>query len=33
VNRPQYIYGPAQGKSYLAFFFDRITRGRPVLEI
>mmetsp|Transcript_5849 Transcript_5849/g.17515 ORF Transcript_5849/g.17515 Transcript_5849/m.17515 type:complete len:355 (+) Transcript_5849:1457-2521(+) len=28
--RPQYIYGPAQGKSYLAFFFDRITRGRPV---
>lgn len=28
--RPQYIYGPAQGKSYLAFFFDRITRDRPV---
>ncbi|KAL1500200.1 hypothetical protein AB1Y20_012869 [Prymnesium parvum] len=29
--RPQYIYGPKQGKSYLAYFFDRITRGRPVL--
>ena len=28
--RPQYIYGPAQGKSYLAYFFDRITRGQPV---
>ena len=28
--RPQYIYGPAQGKSYLAFFFDRLTRDRPV---
>jgi len=28
--RPQYIYGPKQGKSYLAFFFDRLTRGRPV---
>lgn len=28
--RPQYIYGPAQGKSYLAFFFDRLTRGQPV---
>jgi len=29
--RPQYIYGPKQGKSYLAYFFDRITRGKPVL--
>ena len=28
--RPQYIYGPCQGKSYLSFFFDRITRGQPV---
>merc|ERR1719327_1254485 len=28
--RPQYIYGPNQGKSYLAFFFDRLTRGMPV---
>ena len=28
--RPQYIYGPCQGKSYLAFFFDRLSRGRPV---
>jgi len=28
--RPQYIYGPCQGKSYLAFFFDRLARGRPV---
>jgi len=28
--RPQYIYGPAQGKSYLGFFFDRLTRDRPV---
>lgn len=28
--RPQYIYGPSQGKSYLAFFFDRLCRGRPV---
>eukprot|EP00900_Chrysochromulina_parva_P022773 jgi/Chrpa1/5129/Chrysochromulina_OHIO_Genome00015126-RA len=28
--RPQYIYGPKQGKSYLSFFFDRLTRGRPV---
>merc|ERR1719253_1702188 len=29
--RPQYIYGPQQGKSYLAYFFNRITRGKPVL--
>mmetsp|Transcript_41730 Transcript_41730/g.73363 ORF Transcript_41730/g.73363 Transcript_41730/m.73363 type:complete len:474 (-) Transcript_41730:191-1612(-) len=29
--RPQYIYGPKQGKSYLKYFFDRVTRGRPVL--
>jgi len=29
--RPQYIYGPKQGKSYLAYFFNRITRGKPVL--
>ena len=28
--RPQYIYGPAQGKTYLKYFFDRVTRGRPV---
>ena len=28
--RPQYIYGPKQGKSYLAGFFDRLSRGRPV---
>lgn len=28
--RPQYIYGPCQGKSYLSFFFDRLSRGRPV---
>ena len=28
--RPQYIYGPQQGKSYLAYFFDRIVRGQPV---
>lgn len=28
--RPQYIYGPCQGKSYLSFFFDRLTRGQPV---
>ncbi len=28
--RPQYIYGPKQGKSYLSFFFDRLTRGKPV---
>ena len=28
--RPQYIYGPCQGKSYLAFFFDRLSRGQPV---
>ena len=28
--RPQYIYGPCQGKSYLAFFFDRLTQKRPV---
>lgn len=28
--RPQYIYGPKQGKSYLASFFDRLTRGRAV---
>lgn len=28
--RPQYIYGPCQGKSYLSFFFDRLTRGKPV---
>ena len=28
--RPQYIYGPCQGKSYLAFFFDRLTRKQPV---
>jgi nucleoside-diphosphate-sugar epimerase len=28
--RPQYIYGPKQGKSYLQFFFDRLTRGKPV---
>merc|ERR1711904_607665 len=28
--RPQYIYGPAQGKSYLSFFFDRLTRDQPV---
>jgi len=28
--RPQYIYGPKQGKSYLSFFFDRLTRSRPV---
>lgn len=28
--RPQYIYGPNQGKSYLGFFFDRLTRGKPV---
>lgn len=29
--RPQYIYGPKQGKSYLKYFFDRLTNGRPVL--
>tara|TARA_B110001452_G_scaffold162334_1_gene135118 strand:+ start:292 stop:1371 length:1080 start_codon:yes stop_codon:yes gene_type:complete len=29
--RPQYIYGPKQGKSYLAPLFDRATRGRPVV--
>jgi nucleoside-diphosphate-sugar epimerase len=29
--RPQYIYGPKQGKSYLAPFFDRASRGKPVL--
>jgi len=29
--RPQYIYGPKQGKSYLAYFFNRLTRGKPVL--
>jgi len=29
--RPQYIYGPKQGKSYLAPFFDRLARGKPVL--
>lgn len=29
--RPQYIYGPKQGKSYLAGFFDRAAAGRPVL--
>jgi len=29
--RPQYIYGPKQGKSYLAPLFDRACRGRPVL--
>lgn len=29
--RPQYIYGPKQGKSYLKYFFDRLTQGRPVL--
>jgi len=29
--RPQYIYGPKQGKSYLAYFFNRLTRGEPVL--
>lgn len=29
--RPQYIYGPKQGKSYLKYFFDRVSRGRPVL--
>lgn len=28
--RPQYVYGPKQGKSYLAYFFDRLTRGAPV---
>jgi len=28
--RPQYIYGPNQGKSYLSFFFDRLCRGQPV---
>ena len=28
--RPQYIYGPKQGKSYLGYFFDRITRDLPV---
>ncbi len=28
--RPQYIYGPKQGKSYLGYFFDRITRDMPV---
>jgi len=28
--RPQYIYGPKQGKSYLAYFFDRIVRSKPV---
>eukprot|EP00808_Paulinella_micropora_P005418 g36337.t1 len=28
--RPQYIYGPKQDKSYLEFFFDRLTRGRKV---
>ena len=27
---PPDIYGPNQGKSYLAFFFDRLCRGRPV---
>jgi len=29
--RPQYIYGPKQGKSYLAPLFDRACRGKPVL--
>jgi len=29
--RPQYIYGPKQGKSYLAYFFNRATRGQPIL--
>jgi len=29
--RPQYIYGPKQGKSYLSYFFYRITRGRTIL--
>lgn len=29
--RPQYIYGPKQGKSYLKYFFDRAARNRPVL--
>lgn len=29
--RPQYIYGPKQGKSYLSPLFDRACRGRPVL--
>jgi len=29
--RPQYIYGPKQGKSYLKYFFDRVTRGKKVL--
>jgi len=28
--RPQYIYGPSQGKSYLSFFFDRLSRDQPV---
>ena len=28
--RPQYIYGPKQGKSYLSYFFDRLSRGRAV---
>ena len=27
--RPQYIYGPKQGKSYLAPFFDRACRELP----
>ena len=27
--RPQYIYGPKQGKSYLAYFFDRCARRAP----
>jgi len=29
--RPQYIYGPKQGKSYLSSFFERATRGKPIL--
>eukprot|EP00316_Scyphosphaera_apsteinii_P024406 CAMPEP_0119335178 /NCGR_PEP_ID=MMETSP1333-20130426/88912_1 /TAXON_ID=418940 /ORGANISM="Scyphosphaera apsteinii, Strain RCC1455" /LENGTH=325 /DNA_ID=CAMNT_0007345659 /DNA_START=139 /DNA_END=1116 /DNA_ORIENTATION=- len=28
--RPQYIYGPKQGKSYLGYFFDRATRDRSI---
>jgi len=29
--RPQYIYGPLTNKrDYLDYFFDRITRGRPI---